>query len=116
MKIFVRGIRIYAYHGALEQERHVGGWYIVDIEAELPDEQSAYTDELSQTVNYASMARLAVEEMKVRSHLVEHVAGRIARRLKTEWPVLNHICVSVCKENPPITGLQCNGAGVVIEI
>lgn len=116
MKVFVNGIRSYAYHGAMEQEEHVGGWYTVDIEVELPDERASHTDELSHTVNYAELSRLAVEEMKVRSRLVEHVAGRIARRLKAEWPVLGRIRVSVCKEHPPITGLQCNGAGVTIEL
>lgn len=115
MKVFVRGIRIYAYHGALAQEASVGGWYTVDIEAEVADERATQTDDLCHTVNYAEMARIATEEMQTRSRLVEHVAGRIARRLRAELPMVGRIRVGVCKEHPPIAGLQCSGAGVEVE-
>ncbi len=116
MKIFINDIRIYAYHGVLPQERVVGGWFLVSIEVESKEESATRTDDLADTMNYASIADIVREEMAQPSQLLEHVAGRIARRLLNELPKLTHVGVSVTKENPPIPGLQCSGAGVKVEI
>ena len=113
MKIFVNDIRLYAYHGVTEQERIVGGWFRVTVEAETLEEESVSTDELADTVSYAGLAQAVREEMDVTSHLVEHVAGRIGQRLLKDYPTLQSVTVRVTKENPPL-GLSCKGAGVEV--
>ena len=114
MKIFVNDIRLYAYHGVMEQERIVGGWFRVSVEAETHEDKSVQTDELADTVSYADLAQVVREEMGVTSHLVEHVAGRIGQRLLKDYPTLLSATVRVTKENPPL-GLTCQGAGVEVK-
>ncbi|MBQ8051730.1 MAG: dihydroneopterin aldolase [Bacteroidaceae bacterium] len=99
----------------MEQERVVGGWFRVSVEAEADSEKSSETDDLTDTVSYADLARVVCEEMKTASQLLEHVAGRIARRILHDYPTLLNATVRLTKENPPM-GLNCNGAGVEITI
>ena len=114
MRILLNDLRFHAFHGALEQERLVGGWFRVSVDADTPMEDATQTDQLEDTVNYADMAIAVQEEMAASSRLLEHVAGRIARRLLHDFPPLLSVKVRVIKENPPIPGLD--GAGIGVEI
>ena len=48
--------------------------------------------------------RIVVEEMAIRSDLLEHVAHRIITRIFEEIPEVSRIIVAVSKLNPPIGG------------
>ena len=115
MKIFINNIRIRAHHGVMEQERQVGADFLVSVEVESSNEASTLTDHLGDTVSYADVAELVRQEMAVPSQLLEHVAGRIGRRLMTAHPTLSGARVRITKLAPPITGLECEGAGVEVE-
>ena len=84
--IYIDSLRMHAFHGVLEQEKTVGNDYIVSVTMEYPLENACQTDNLDDTINYANVADTVVEEMKIPSKLVEHVAGRIVRRLKSLFP------------------------------
>ena len=45
-----------------------------------------------------------MEEMAIRSKLLEHVAERIVKRIFAELPQVSRIQVAVSKINPPIGG------------
>jgi dihydroneopterin aldolase len=62
------------------------------------------TDELTDTVDYVHLNRIVVEEMAIRSKLLEHVAHRIIKRIFNELPAVSRILLSVSKINPPIGG------------
>jgi len=44
---------------------------------------------------------------------LEHVAGRIAQSLLNEFPTLQSVTVTVCKENPPV-GIPCKSSGFTL--
>ena len=69
------------------------------------------SDVFDKTVGYEDVYKVVKEEMAIPSALVEHVAGRIARRLAREYPQISSLTVKVMKLNPPM-GAQCKGAGV----
>ena len=98
------------------QERSVGADFLVSVEAECPNELSTLTDQLTDTISYADMAEVVKQEMDIPSQLLEHVAGRIGRRLLADFPTLSSVIVRITKLAPPITGLQCEGAGVELTI
>ncbi len=116
MKIFINDIRLRARHGVLAQERVVGGDFLVSVVVETEQEQAAETDNLADTVNYALIADVVRQEMGQPSQLLEHVCGRICRRLLSEFPSLCNATVRITKENPPIIGLQCAGSGVELSM
>ena len=103
-KIQVNNIKLYAYHGCLEEEAKIGSWYRVDIEVEGDLSKSSRTDELSDTIDYVHLNAIVKEEMSVRSKLLEEVGQRILDRFFDEISMLEKGTVSVAKINPPIGG------------
>ncbi len=117
MIITLNNIRSYAYHGVLPQENKVGDWYITNLRLVVSDERAIDSDCLDDTVNYAEAYAIVCEEMDKPSQLIEHVCGRIARRLLKEFaPKVTSVYVSVTKQNPPIPGADCDGCGVELEL
>jgi dihydroneopterin aldolase len=102
--IEVNGIRVYAYHGCLEEEARIGGEYLVDVALHTNFTKAAETDDLDKTLDYVKVNEIVVKEMKVRSKLIEHVGDRILQELKKEFAPLEKIEVRVTKVNPPIDG------------
>ena len=101
-KIQVNNVKLYAYHGCLEEEAKIGSWYRVDVEVEADLSKSSQTDELLDTVDYVHLNHVVKEEMAIRSKLLEEVAKRILNRFFIELDMVNKATVSVAKINPPI--------------
>ncbi len=110
-KVYIKDMRFYARHGVLAQETTVGAEFRVSLEAEYPLEEAMATDDVQTTLNYADAFAIVQEEMAIPSKLIEHVAGRIGKRLLKEMPKIRKLMVDVMKVNPPMEA-DCNGAGV----
>ncbi len=102
--IIVRNIRLYAYHGCLDEEAIIGGNYIVDVKIYTDYSAAARTDDLSKTVNYCEVFEIVKREMGIRSRLIEHAAGRIARALKKEIRGIEKVSLRLTKISPPLNG------------
>jgi len=102
--IKLKNIRTFSYHGCLIEEGKIGSDYSVDLEIRTNLKQSSETDNLHDTVDYVHLNRIVVEEMAIRSHLLEHVAKRIITRVLSELETVSKITVAVSKLNPPIGG------------
>ena len=102
--IKLNNIRTFSYHGCLVEESKIGSDYRVDLEIKTDLRKSMETDELADTVDYVHLNRLVVEEMAIRSKLLEHVAHRIIKRVFDEIPSISRTLLSVSKINPPIGG------------
>ncbi|OAZ03401.1 dihydroneopterin aldolase [Flavobacterium succinicans] len=103
-KIKLNNIRTFSYHGCLIEESKIGSEYRVDLEIETDLTQSALSDQLKDTVDYVLLNRIVMEEMAIRSALLEHVTHRIIVRAMKEVPTITKIEVAVSKINPPIGG------------
>ena len=101
-KIKLKNIKIYAYHGCLEEEAKIGSYYIVNLTIHLDLKKAGESDNLNDTINYAELTRIIHEQMAIRSNLLEHVTQRIATSIGSAYPVINKIKVSVAKVNPPV--------------
>lgn len=102
--IKLQNIRMFSFHGCLPEEAKIGSDYRVDLEVKTDLRKSAQTDELIDTVDYVLLNRIVVEEMAIRSKLLEHVAQRIIERIFREIPSVSRIILAVSKLNPPIGG------------
>lgn len=103
-KIIIEGIKVYAYHGCLEEEGRIGANYIVDIILETDFSEAAKTDDLSKTIDYVIVYDLVKKQMAIRSKLIEQPAQRIISELKNLFPSLKKTEVKVTKLNPPMNG------------
>src|SRR6056300_734194 len=102
--IQVNNIKLYAYHGCLDEEAKIGSWYRVAVEIKADLKKSARTDELEDTVDYVHLNHIVKEEMAIRSKLLEEVAQRILNRFFKELRMIRKAKVAVAKINPPIGG------------
>ena len=102
--IKLQNIRTFSYHGCLVEEEKIGSDYRVDLEIKTDLRKSSQTDELSDTIDYVLLNKIVVEEMAIRSKLLEHVGNRIITRCFTEIPAVSRIKLGVSKLNPPIGG------------
>lgn len=102
--IRLTNIRVFTNHGCLIEEAKIGSEYRVDLEIKADLRKSSETDELADTVDYVHLNKIVVEEMAIRSKLLEHVAKRIVVRVFDELPMVSRILLEVSKINPPIGG------------
>ena len=103
-KVILKDIRIYAFHGCMEEEELIGSDYIVNLEVETDMHQPAYSDLLEDAVDYVQLNAIVKEEMLIRSRLLEHIAQRIIDKIFKQFPMVKNVEVKVAKQNPPIGG------------
>ena len=113
--IFLNGLRFHAFHGVMPQERLTGNDYRVDLKIDFPLETAVDSDDVNDTLNYATVYAAVKEEMDVPSQLIERVAYRIADRLFRTFKTINEVEIKVEKCNPPM-GADCEGAGVELHL
>jgi len=102
--IRVNNIKLYAFHGCLDEEAKIGSEYKVDVEVKADLKKSSKTDALIDTVDYVHLNLIVKQEMAIRSELLEEVAQRILDRIFKEISMVKKAKVSVAKINPPIGG------------
>ena len=103
-QIKLTDIRIYAYHGCLEEEKKIGSDYTVNLKVSSNLDLPAKSDDLNDAVDYVTLHQIVEEEMAVRSKLLENVADRIVKRILKSMTTIQKVRVMVSKQNPPIGG------------
>lgn len=112
--IEVNGIKVYAFHGCLEEEGKIGGNYLVDVMLNTNFSIAAKTDDITQTIDYVDINKIVCEEMAIRSKLIEHVGQRIINRIKQEIKNIDFLKIKVTKICPPING-DVDNVAIIIE-
>ena len=103
-KIILKDIKVYAFHGCMEEEELIGSDYIVNLEVETDMRQPSNSDLLEDAVDYVLLNAIVKEEMLIRSRLLEHIAQRIIDKILKQFPMVKNVEVKVAKQNPPIGG------------
>jgi len=103
----------HAYHGIMEQEQIVGNTYRVDLRLFLDLSKAIESDRIEDTLNYADVFDLVKEEMAIPSQLLEHVAGRIVKKIKIKHPNILKVKIRLAKIKPPIEG-EIQEAAIII--
>lgn len=109
--IFLKDIRFFAYHGVAPQETTIGNEFQVSLRLKTDLSRAAETDEVTDTVSYADVYEAVKAEMQIPSKLLEHVCGRIVKRLFREFPAIEEVEIKLSKRNPPM-GADIDCAGV----
>lgn len=102
--INIEGIKLYGYHGCLDEEARIGGNYIVDVYITTDFEEAAQTDDLAKTIDYCGVYEICKAQMAIRSKLIEHVCDRIFKQLKAEFKSIIFLHVKITKLVPPMNG------------
>ncbi|MDE7126084.1 MAG: dihydroneopterin aldolase [Muribaculaceae bacterium] len=113
-EIIVRGLKLRAFHGVMDQERLVGNDFEVDVRVVYPFEKALVSDDVNDTLSYADIVEIIKQCMRQPSKLIEHVAGRIRESLIGTYPAIKGGMVAIRKLTPPVQG-EMKYAGIKIE-
>jgi 7,8-dihydroneopterin aldolase/epimerase/oxygenase len=89
--IKLQNIRTFSFHGCLMEESKIGSDYSVIWKSKPICENRPLSDDLQDTVDYVHLNQIVVEEMAIRSKLLEHVAHRIIKRIFDEIPAVSRV-------------------------
>jgi len=103
-EIKLKDIRVYAHHGCLPEETIIGSDYLVQLHVGADLTSSALSDRLEETADYVLLHKIVVDQMKVPSKLLEHVAQRINQTILKEVACVQWSEVTVSKQTPPNGG------------
>jgi dihydroneopterin aldolase len=102
--INIEGIKLYGFHGCLDEEARIGGNYIVDVYMTTDFSEAAKTDDLAKTIDYCTVYEISKAEMAIRSKLIEQVCERIHTKIRAEFSSLKTLHVKITKLLPPMNG------------
>ena len=102
MQIHIEGLEIYAYHGALPEEKALGQPFIFDLEVDIGESEGAITDRVHDTVDYTDIIDTVSEVATAESYnLLERLAQVVAETLMERFS-LERVWVKVTKVRPPV--------------
>ena len=102
--IEIEGMEFYAYHGHFKEEQIVGNRFVVYLRMEVDTDAASKSDELKDAVNYQTAYSIIKQQMEYKSHLLEHIAGRILDNLYNNLKGIKNAEIKISKLNPPMGG------------
>jgi len=114
-RILLEGMVFHGRHGVLPAERELGQPFVVDVELLLDLRAAGLSDDLSKTVDYGEVHRLAKQVVEGEpADLTETVAERIANATLEEHPLLEAVRVKVKKPHVRLGDTVLGGSAVEI--
>lgn len=112
--IKLEGMVFYGYHGVNKEEKLLGQRFIVDIDLFCDLSISGKSDNLSDTINYSSVYKIAERVLEgERYNLIETVAEKISATILKNWPRIT-VRIKISKPEVPIKGSHISAAAVEI--
>ncbi len=103
-KVILRGVEVFAYHGALPEENRLGQKFYIDLELSKDLRKAGREDSLEDTIHYGFVHDDVVKLAKENTFLlIERLAEEIAKLVLTKYEV-EEIKVKIRKPNAPIKG------------
>lgn len=103
----------HAYHGVYEAERAQGTRFEVDLRLGCQLEKACQSDQLDDTIDYGKLYDCVAAEMQQPVNLIEHLAERICRSIRTHFPEIESVEIRLRKFHPPVAG-QLESAEVIL--
>ena len=102
--IKIENMEFYSFHGHFKEERIVGNKFLIDVTIDTDMEIPSKSDNLNDAVDYQKVYEIIKQQMELKSHLLEHIAGRILSAIYDNMEGINKATVKVSKLNPPMGG------------
>ncbi len=115
-RIILEGMVFHGRHGTLPAERELGQPFVVDVELRLDLRPAGISDDLTKTVDYGEVHRLAKQVVEGEpAGLTETVAERIADATLEEHPLVEAVRVKVKKPHVRLDDTVLAGSAVEIQ-
>lgn len=101
-KIYIKGLRVFAYHGVNQSEKDKGQPFELDITLSVDLAAAGASDDLSKTINYSTVSKRVIATMlSEKNDLIERAATRVAEAILAEFPA-EEVTVLLKKPRAPI--------------
>ncbi|WP_375450429.1 dihydroneopterin aldolase [uncultured Devosia sp.] len=110
-RIILKDLGFYGYHGLMTEEKALGQRFFIDLECGVDLAASAATDQISQTVSYATIydvVKAAFEGRRM--HLIEAVAHNIISAIFDAFQEVDWVILRVRKPEAPIAMVRGEAA------
>jgi 7,8-dihydroneopterin aldolase/epimerase/oxygenase len=111
--ILLNHMQFHAHHGVFKQEQTVGNTYYIDLKIGGDFHKACQSDQIEDTLNYASVFLEVAEEMQKPCKLIETIAENICQRLKASFKIIQLIEIKLTKLNPPLKG-QMDSVSIIL--
>ena len=103
LRITIKGLKVFAHHGVLPQERRQGQLFLFDTGLTLKRSAAPGSDDLADTVDYAAVCDLVAGTATGQTfNLLERLAEVTAAAILEKFPQADRVKVRVSKPAPPI--------------
>ncbi len=102
--VFLDDLRFHALRGMFDEEHQTGTELSVTLE--LKYQEDGQIDQLSQTINYSDVFQVVKSIINNPGRLLETLAMDIAEQLKSQFPQILEINISISKLQAPILNFQ----------
>lgn len=104
-RISLRGLKFYAYHGAMPEEKVLGQRFSIDVDLFQSLHTAGESDRVEDTINYAEVYEMVKRVVSdEHCHLIERLAQRIVDRIFAEFSC-DAIRIEIHKPEAPIPGV-----------
>lgn len=101
--INIKRLKIYGYHGVLEEEKRQGQDFFVSARLFYDMKKASCTDQLKYALDYGDCCRFITEVFNgKRFDLIEAVADELCRALLTHYPLLWKVELELSKPYAPV--------------
>ena len=108
-RIRLKGIQIYAHHGALEEERRLGQLFELDCEVAGDFGRGGSGDDLYWTVDYTLLFRELERTFLAETYrLLETCAAELAGAVLAKFPAVEEVVIRFRKPHVPMGGVISN--------
>ena len=110
--IELENMEFHACHGCYPLEQVVGNRFLVDVKIEADLSKAAASDNVADTINYLNVFETVREQMDIPSHILEHVARRIADAIHLRFPQAGKVSVKGSATRGENRKSFCNPCGI----
>lgn len=114
MEIILEGMEFHAFHGVMDEERKIGGKYVVNLYVSVPDGSGA-DDSIDSTVNYQSLYDITKNVLSSNENvnLIEYLAHCVIHDIYENFTNITNVKIQLYKYNPPVGG-KVERAGICL--
>lgn len=104
-KVSLAGMDFHAYHGVYPEEQVLGNRFTVDLVLTTNFQEAMLYDRLEGTVDYTRLYELVKARMEHPVKLLEHLGYTIIKDIRSAYPDLKQVQVTIKKHHPALGGL-----------
>lgn len=102
-KILIKDLKLYAYHGAISQEKELGQFFLLDLTVHTDFSEAIKNDSAEKTLNYTDIIEfLKIKFIEKKFNLIESAANFLCNSLLEKFQNINKITLTIKKPNAPI--------------